>query len=332
MNEIYAALTSLLPASRKSTTGGWTSFNSVCCHHRGESVDTRKRSGLLSTADSGFVYSCFNCGFKAGWAPGKLLSNNTKLLFKWVGMSDSDISKMGLVALALKDDVPIVKSSLNFELLDCALPDDCYSIDFWIEQGCQDPELLAVIDYLVNQRQVQWTWYNWHWSAAPGYRDRVIIPFYQDGRIVGYTGRKIKDGRPKYLAETQPGYVFNIDAQRDARQYIIVVEGQFDAIAIDGVAIMHNEPNDTQVARINALGKQIIVVPDRDRAGAKLINAAANNKWSVSVPPWEDDVKDVADAVQRYGRIYTLYTILHYQETNELKIQLLRKKLDNGNS
>jgi len=48
----------------------------------------------------------------------------------------------------------------------------------------------------------------------------------------------------------------------------------------------------------------------------------------VSLPPWEDDIKDVADAVKRYGRVYTLTTILHYLETNKIKIQLLQKKLE----
>jgi hypothetical protein len=49
----------------------------------------------------------------------------------------------------------------------------------------------------------------------------------------------------------------------------------------------------------------------------------------VSLPEWGDDVKDVADAVKKYGRIYTLFTILQYRETNEIKIKLLKKKLEN---
>ena len=171
-------------------------------------------------------------------------------------------------------------------------------------------------------------WYNWMWSPAPGYVDRVLIPFYHEGVVVGYTGRKITDGKPKYLTDAQPGYVFNVDAQTPKRAYVIVVEGQFDAIAIDGVAIMHNEPNETQSARINALGKQVVVVPDRDKPGAKLIKSALDNGWGVSMPPWEDDIKDVADAVKRYGRLYVLTTILHYKVTNEIKIQLLMKKLE----
>lgn len=327
MNQIQAALQALLPANRKLTSGGWVSFNAVCCHHRGDRHDTKKRGGVLFTPE-GFTYHCFNCGFKAGWTPGKLLSGNTKLLLKWCGMGDTDISKLGLITLKFKDDQPQIKKAIVFELLEKQLPDECHSIEEWINDGCQEEDFLNVVDYVITKRKMGWNWYNWHWSAASGFRDRVIIPFYDKGKIVGYTGRKIKDGKPKYLTDAQSGYVFNIDKQTYDREYVIVTEGQFDAIAVDGVAIMTNDPNETQCARINALGKPVIVVPDKDKPGAKLVKAALDNGWGVSLPPWEDHIKDAAKAAEVYGRLYTLTTILHYKETNKIKIQLLQKKLE----
>ena len=327
MNQIQAALQTLLPGNRKLTSGGWISFNAVCCHNRGDRPDTKKRGGVLFTPD-GFTYHCFNCGFKAGWTPGKLLSGNTKLLFKWCGMGDTDISKLGLITLKFKDDQPQVKKAIVFELLEKQLPDECHSIEDWIKDGCQDEDFLNVVNYVITERKMGWNWYDWHWSAAPGFRDRVIIPFYDKGKVVGYTGRKIKEGKPKYLTDAQSGYVFNIDKQTYDREFVLVTEGQFDAIAVDGVAIMTNEPNETQCARINALGKQVIVVPDKDKPGAKLVKAALDNGWGVSLPPWEDHIKDAAKAAEVYGRLYTLTTILHYKETNKIKIQLLQKKLE----
>ena len=332
MNELQAVLSTVLPPNRKVTSGGWISFNAVCCHNRGNRPDTKKRGGVLFT-DEGFTYHCFNCGFKAGWSPGKLLSGNTKLLLKWCGLGDTDISKLGLMTLKLKDNQPIFKKILNFELTERLLPDDCLLISDWIKAGCEDTDFINVVDYIVSydgiKRGMSLDWYDWMWSPAPGYVDRALIPFYDKGKIVGYTGRKIKDGNPKYLTDAQSGYVFNIDRQQHLRKYVIVVEGQFDAIAIDGCAIMHNEPNETQIMRLNALGKEVIIVPDKDRPGAKILKSAIDNKWSVSLPPWENDIKDVADAVKRYGRLYALTTILHYRVSNEIKIQLLKKKLEN---
>ncbi len=91
---------------------------------------------------------------------------------------------------------------------------------------------------------------------------------------------------------------------------------------------MTNEPNDVQVARISALNREVICVPDRDKPGAKMLKHAIKNNWSVSLPPWGDDIKDVADAVKHFGRLYTLTTILHYKVAGEIKINLLKKKLE----
>jgi hypothetical protein len=329
VNEIQNTILALLPPKRKTTPSGWTSFDAVCCHNRGETRDDRKRGGIMTNPDGGFQYHCFNCNFKAGWSPGKLLSANTKKLFQWVGLNETDIGKLGLYALKIKDSQPIAKKPINFDLVEKPLPDDCLPIDSWISEGAQDTDLLDVIKYLVDERKVGWDWYNWHWSAAPGFRDRVIIPFYHEGKIVGYTGRKIKPGKPKYLTDAQPGYVFNLDRQKVNRKFVIVVEGQFDAIAIDGCAISHNDPNEAQIMRLNALGREVIVVPDRDKPGAKMLKSALKNEWSASLPPWGDDVKDVADAVKKYGRLYVLATILHYRVSGEIKINLLKKKLEN---
>lgn len=323
MNEIQAALLALLPPSRKNTSGGWTSFNAVCCHHKGEKPDSRKRGGVKTDGDS-WTYHCFNCNFKAGWSPGKTLSGNTKLLFRWLGLSDLDVGKLNLVALKYQENMPKMNKVLNFVLQEVPLPKDSKLLTEWITEG---EDVTPIVEYLLN-RGMNIDWYDWMWTPEPGYKDRVLVPFYQDGKVVGYTGRKITEGKPKYLTESQSGYVFNINRQTNNRQYVIVVEGQFDAIAIDGVSIMTNEPNDAQIARLQALGKEIICVPDRDRPGAKMLKHAITNSWSASLPPWGDDVKDVADAVKKYGRLYTLTTILHYRTDNKIKIELLKKKLE----
>lgn len=328
MNLIQARVLAALPPKRKMTPSGWDSFNAVCCHHNGEKRDTRKRGGIRFDKD-GFSYHCFNCNFKAGWVPGKLFSKNTKNFLSWTGIGDDEVKKLSLEALKQKDDQPVPDKVLNFELETRALPNDCKTIEQWIQEGCEEPEFLNVVAYILD-RGMELEWYDWMWSEENGYKDRVIIPFYDGERVVGWTGRKITDGKPKYLTTAQPGYVFNLTGQTNDRKFVIVVEGQFDAIAVDGVAIMHNEPNETQIARINNLGCEVIIVPDNDRAGAKLISIAIEQGWSVSLPDWGNDIKDVADAVKKYGRIYTLFTILQYREHNQIKITMLKKRIENG--
>lgn len=328
MNEVQDTLLTLLPPKQKMTPSGWLSVNAVCCHHRGERPDTKQRGGVKLTPDGGFTWHCFNCNFKAGWHPGHNLSSNTKMLFQWMGLSGTDIGKLNLIAMKLKEGQVTSARALNFLLEERKLPYNSKPITEWADSGCTDPDFLSVIDYLITQRRFGWDWYDWHWSDDQAYKQRIILPFYHNNKIVGWTGRKVVAGNPKYLADAQPSYVFNLDHQTHDRQFVIVTEGPFDAIAVDGVAIMHNAPSEAQIARINALGKEVIVVPDKDAPGAKLINTALEQNWHVSVPDWSAEIKDAADAASCYGRLYTLRSILHYKETNKVKIQIMKKKLE----
>ena len=77
---------------------------------------------------------------------------------------------------------------------------------------------------------------------------------------------------------------------------------------------------------INTLNTKVIIVPDRDDAGKHMVEQAIDLKWGVSMPVWDKDIKDVNEAVQKYGKIYTLHSIIASAEFNELKIKLGAKK------
>jgi hypothetical protein len=91
--------------------------------------------------------------------------------------------------------------------------------------------------------------------------------------------------------------------------------------------VLHAEINDAQVRLIRSLGRDIVVVPDQDEAGMKLVDRAVELGWSVSMPEWPEDVKDVNDAVIRWGRLGTLITIMQFRETSRIKIELRKKQL-----
>jgi DNA primase len=132
---------------------------------------------------------------------------------------------------------------------------------------------------------------------------------------------------PKYIQDIQPGYVFGTDLQKANWQTAIVVEGVFDALSINGLAVLHAEINDAQVRLIRSLGKEVVVVPDQDEAGMKLVDRAVELGWAVSMPEWPEGVKDVNDAVIRLGRLAALITIMQAKETSKIKIQLRKKQL-----
>jgi DNA primase len=121
--------------------------------------------------------------------------------------------------------------------------------------------------------------------------------------------------------------VFGTDLQDETWRYVIVTEGVFDALSIGGLAVLHAEINDAQVRLIRSLDREVVVVPDQDEAGMKLVDRAVELGWSVSMPEWPVGVKDVNDAVIQLGRLGALLTIVQTKETSKIKIELRKKQL-----
>ena len=323
MSVVTETVLTYLPPKRKTTPSGWLSFNAPCCHHNGTSSDTRLRGGLITNPD-GVSYHCFNCGYKASWQQGRNLSVKMRKLLQWLNAPDDVINKLALTIMQENEGVQVTQQLVEVPQFNTVpLPNDAIKVsditDF-------DKHSLAVVEYMAS-RNLQFDDTEYYWSPSLGYRDRLIIPFYYENRIVGWTARTVtSDKKPKYLSEQQPGYVFNLDEQRPQKVFAIVCEGPIDALYIDGVALLGSEAKDQQALLINRLNKDIIVVPDRDQAGSKLVEQAIDLGWGVSMPNWEQDITDIGEAVQRYGRIFTLHSIASYAETSPLKIRLGAKK------
>lgn len=326
MSLIADTLLAHLPAKRKHTPSGWISFNAPCCD------DKRMRGGFIVNGGDAVSYHCFNCGFKASWQPGRTLSAKMRKLMRQLNMSDDTISKLGLEALRLNENTNTTVQTIVPKFDERALPMDAKSLEewsSWIElQGWEntDQELINVFCYLRNIRSLDPYAYPYYWTNKVGFKNRVIIPFYKDGKVVGYTARAINDAKPKYISEQQPGYVFNLDRQHNDRAFVIVSEGPFDALSIDGCALLGAEIKDSQNWLLKQLGKEIVLVPDRDHEGPRTVEQAIEYGWSVSMPDWPEGVKDINDAVVKLGKLATLWLIVNAKESNTLKIQLRAKK------
>ena len=314
---------SIIPGRKKTTVSGWLSFNAVCCGHLGHKPDIRGRGGLkFNGAD--WTYHCFNCGFKCSFSLGRAISYPARDLLKWCGIDQIQIQRWSLESLQYKDILdfskPKYKFSINFN--EKELPEEAELIDK------NNPSHKVFLDYL-NSRSISTD--DFPFVVTPTMPDRmgnrIIIPYTYNGQIVGFTSRFLDDRTPKYINEQQPGYVFNIDMQKPEWNVCILTEGIFDALAIDGVAVMHDDISNEQVQLLSTLNRPIIVVPDRDKTGLKMCDRALELGYKVSLPNWEPDVKDTNDAVVRYGKLPTLMSILQSATNSKIKVELQRKKI-----
>jgi hypothetical protein len=323
MSIVSDTITAHLPAKRKTTPSGWTSFNALCCHHNGNKADTRGRGGLISEGET-VSYHCFNCGFKASWQPGRPVSHKLRKLLQWLGTADDTINKLALDVMRINEGVEVTERKVAMPTFDTvSLPPDAIKVNDIVDFNKFN---LAILEYMF-ARKLNLDDTDYYCSPTLAYRDRLIVPFYYEKRIVGWTARTvIPDKQPKYLTESQPGFVYGLDTQTHNKVFVIVVEGQLDAIHIEGCALGGSEINDAQALLLNRLNKDVIVVPDRDNAGRKLVERAIELGWQVSMPEWDQGIDDVGDAVGKYGRLYTLYSIANAAQSSPLKIRLRAKK------
>ena len=309
---------SFLPGKRKQTSSGWVSVNAPCCVHRGESADRRMRGGIKSSPDGSFSWHCFNCGYTASFVLGRNLTFKARKLLEWMNVPQEEIERINLESLKHKSIEGLIQERQ-------VVADRIQGIEFEERDLPSDTQLLTdtATEYL-QKRSIPLD-YPFLFKTMP--RNGIVIPFTYDNQIVGHTTRFLDDRTPRYIQDIQHGYVFGTDLQKNNWQYVVVMEGVFDALSINGLAVLHAEINDAQVKLIRSLGKEIIVVPDQDEAGMKLVDRAVELGWAVSIPEWPDGIKDVNDAVIRLGRLGTLLIILEAKETSKIKIEMRRKSL-----
>ena len=182
-------------------------------------------------------------------------------------------------------------------------------------------------------------------SVAPRFRGRLIFPIADvRGRVVGFGGRILGEGEPKYLNSPESslfhkgGLLYGLDRARGAirtASLAILVEGYVDAIRLHAAGIQNTiaplgtalTPEQARVLR--RYTRQVAIAYDADtpglratfRAGDELLRQGASVSV-VTLPPGEDP-----DTLVR-AKGAAAFTALLEQALDvfDRKIQLLEKK------
>ena len=321
-----------IPYSWKHTSGGWISGNCPACIHNGESRPDTKRRGGFNFENDNVIYHCFNCNYNCSWNPNITIPKKLENLLVYFGADRNEIKKYAMIVFASKGETIVEKyqkpewQKVIKEWNTVELPTNSKRL-FDIENIEIDSYEYKSLLYL-NNRQLLFH-DDWYYADYKIYKkdfsNRVILPLRYNKKIVGYAARSVEKKtatESKYLINIPKDYVFNLDNQTYNKKYVFVTEGFFDALQMDGVAIGSNELSQIQAEIVESIGKKIILVPDKNKAGKKLIDSAIERGWSISFPPWEKDIIDVNDAVKRYGRLWTVKTALDFTVDNKLESKI----------
>lgn len=324
----------------KPAPKGWLKLCCKLCHTQGHGKDSRFRFGIQFKPTT-IAMNCFNCGFSASYTEGKSLSKSFKFFLKNLNVDEKLIEYIDFEIFKSKNKITIVRDGDEERVKEDTeskykalfqrwntreLPKDSLPISAWLEHGLADVDFLSVVNYAINRKIFDLDKFFWSPLKTNNLNQRIIIPYYYKNKIVGYTARLCYDtyGKaiPKYYQQCPEDFVYNLDNQQAwSRKYVIVTEGVLDAWVVDGVSIL-GEIGQSKIDIINRLYKNIIVCPDRDKKGWDLVQAALDNNWAVSFPKWQSNIKDAANAAERYGRLLTTHSIISSAITVKDKIKL----------
>ena len=248
---------------------------------------------------------------------------------KWISVSDDDINHLILYAIKLKEDgvgaVEQIKD-IDYSFQEIELPEDTKLLTEWIGNDEHQEHIVKILEYITNRNENLIDWYeNFMWT--PKYKKRLIIPITYENKVYGWAGRTIDiNSKNRYTGNSGEKFIFNADLlYTKHKDYVILCEGIFDVIAVNGIAVLGSVISPKQLKFINNSGKKIIVVPDRDKDGPNLVAIAKENGWMISFPDFDKDIKDCSDAANRYGRFATVQMIVDSTMDSDVMIDVKQR-------
>ena len=314
-----------IPLPTRTNAKGWHSVLCKVCNDHGKKG---KRAGFRF--DHGTTgYNCFNCGHTATFNPNEdsTLSDNMITVLNSFGVPEDEYRVINFQQLGKRfDRESSFDGKIHVNTKDSQEPNEIPLPDHFYRLTNDESDKWATIawDYLEHDRGVDPTSYPFYLSTGKGkgkdekqWLGRLIIPIYRDSKLVFYQGRLLV----KSLERTTKKYL-NVDVSRDRVLYgydnildekldtpLYVIEGWFDAKAIDGVAIFGNKLTNEQIAWLNRTNRQKVIIPDRYGDGQILAEQALKMGWAVSFPDI-GGAKDVSESVKNYGKLYVLKSVI----------------------
>jgi hypothetical protein len=281
-----------------TNTKGWNTVKCACCH------DYKVRGGFVFDNES-IGYHCFNCGIKSKYYKDSNVSKTFHEVLSAFGVPDDAILKINFSTFGNKKQITIKKEEIN-KIIE--LPNPAYfkkiADDDWSLIAREYLEhSRGIADYskflICNDKKIK----NWY--------GRLIIPFYREGKLVYYQGRSLIGDNIRYMNAVTGDTVvlYNYDEiNRLTTDILFVVEGVFDAIPLNGVAILGNDLSDKKVNIINQSKRRKVYIPDKT-GGMKAALSAISAGWEISVPDI-GNCKDINEAIMKYGILYTNKSIM----------------------
>ena len=314
---------------------GWFPVLHSCDHgHKG------KRAGFKFDGDV-VAFHCFNCQLKAVFDPNNIedgrspISDGMNQVLQDFHVPKEEIQKVIFATLKQQKDTQHPSTTTkSTEPPEIQLP----SIFYPLAEAKPNDKWALLARYYLEDRGIDPSSYPFFMSERTDivrlkkWFGRVIIPIYKHNKLIFYIARDLTEKAIKKYESpsvSRESVIYGYDElfkHTDLPLYI--TEGWFDAFPLDGVALIGNEISDTKIEIINRSRRQKVYIPDQFGNGFIAAKTAIDAGWSVSTPDF-GACKDVSAAVQKYGKMYVIQTLVENTSSGfeaELKARVYCKK------
>jgi len=295
---------------------GWFKTRCMVCndHQPGTSGFKGLRGNFLLDGNI-LAYNCYNCGIKTKFDP--MTSNGFSKtfieIFKSFNIPETEYNKVLINNLGnYKKKSNIKQQLIDIEPKKIKLPEHFYLLKD------ADDKWATIARHYLKKRLIEPDGHEFFLSTGKGkygkkWKGRVIFTVYKDSKLVYYQGRALINSlirKYETPAVDKCNILYNYDAlQSYSEKPVFIVEGWFDAVLINGVAIFGKYLSKEQIMWLSKSPREKVIIPDKFGDGQQLANQAINLGWSVSFPEF-GNCKDVTDAMIKFGKLYVIDSIM----------------------
>lgn len=260
-------------------------------------------------------YYCFNCGAKGRYEhPAYKISKSFRKILNDFDISNESIDRELAKNFLSKNDqnqtvTPTDSKTPNYELQEIKFPDGTRPITDFPDDYIWK---VIAIEYL-NSRKLSINDFPFYLSTHKDYENRLIIPYFRNGKLVFWQGRSFDEYEKKkrYLNPSvdKAGILFNYDRIFDfTDKPILITEGVFDAICVNGVALAGSDLSKFHIATFNRSKREKVFIIDKDKKGYSLGKKALDLGYNIT---WLDgSVRDVNDSIISMGKMWTVQNLM----------------------
>ena len=310
----------------KSSSTGFHHCHCEVCHDHTDRGGWKFQHGEIG-------YNCFNCGTSGRYTEnsGEITKKMRKILNSF-SISNEEIDKeIGKAFFKTKAegasislaDVQQKPEKKNYLITpEVSLPKGCMQLGS-TDKGIEVQERIA--DYLTS-RKIDIAEYPFYFSLDPKFLNYVIIPFFRNGKIIYWQGRNYTNGSNKKdrwenCTESKENIIFNFDELFRGSGPLFVTEGIFDALPLNGIALIGSKINEAKTEILKKSRRELIFVIDKDKNGRMVAEKALENGWKITFSPQFTD--DVNKSIITYGHCWTIFELFKQIPKDVLEAKML---------